>query len=327
MTRRQAKNRTGIDRIEGLSAHDAWIAYVCINCLSLNTVKVGQKLLTPTEALEDAVWCCAQCGFAHSKEADIPFPNWEEEHRASDSKPAESFWRGFFRNVTEHPESYWKQCNVCNRILPFAEFSRHVGWGPLERQMECRACKGAINGVLNPKRTSQQLHESSVRRRVADLLLETADQPLDLDALFERFQGRCFKTKRPLDKAERESWVVDHILPSKWLYPLTVENAALLSREANENKRDRWPSEFYTNSELIELARITGADLSLLSRAKPIVNSAIDVNRGVERYLQVREQSDLPKRLREITKIIRFYGLEDRLSEKNRRLLGLAGSV
>ena len=94
--------------MEGISVHDAWIAYVCINYLSLNTVKVGQSLLTPAQALEDAVWRCAHCGFVHSKEADIPFPNWDEEHKAADSKPAESFWRGFFRSVTEHPESYWK---------------------------------------------------------------------------------------------------------------------------------------------------------------------------------------------------------------------------
>lgn len=327
MARRETKNQTGIDRIAGVPMHDAWVAYVCINCLSLNTVNVGDRLLTPAEALEDAVWRCTQCRFVHAKEADIPFSNWDVEHRSADSKPAESFWRGFFRNATEHPESYWKQCNVCNRILPFAEFSRHVGWGPLERQLECRACKGAINGVLNPKRTSQQLHESSVRRRVAELLLETEDQRLDVNALFARFEGKCFKTKRPLDMEQRDSWAIDHILPSKWLYPLTVANAALLSREANENKRDKWPSEFYTNSELIELARITGADLSLLSRSSPVANRAIDVNRGVERYLQVREQSNLAKRIREITKIIRFYGLEGQLSEENRRLLGLAGSI
>ncbi len=28
---------------------------------------------------------------------------------------------------------------------------------------------------------------------------------------------------------------------------------------ANENKRDKWPSQFYTNNELIDLAKITGA--------------------------------------------------------------------
>ena len=46
---------------------------------------------------------------------------------------------------------------------------------------------------------------------------------------------------------------------------MTKENAALLSKEANNNKRNKWSSHFYTNNELIKLARITGADLSLLS--------------------------------------------------------------
>jgi hypothetical protein len=116
--------------------------------------------------------------------------------------------------------------------------------------MECRACKGAINAVLNPKRTSQQLHESAVRRRIADLLLETEEQPIDI-------------------------------------------------------------------------ADLSGADLSLLTRQTPVANTNVDVNKGVTRYLQVREQSNLNKRIQEIKKIIRFYGLEGHLTDENRRLLGL----
>jgi hypothetical protein len=242
----------------------------------------------------------------------------------AESKPAEYFWKGFFRSATEHSESYWKQCNVCGRILPFSAFSRHAGWGPLERQMECRSCKGAINAVLNPKRTSQQLHEASVKRRIADLLLETEHEPIDIDKLFIRFQGKCFKTKQSLEKGNRKSWAIDHILPSKWLYPLTKDNAALLSREANENKRDKWPSTYYTNNELIELAKLTGANLALLTRSAPVINKNIDINKGVERYLQVREKSNIRKRIREIKKVIRYYGLEDKLSSKNLQLLGFS---
>ncbi|MEA1946180.1 MAG: hypothetical protein U9N83_02620 [Thermodesulfobacteriota bacterium] len=111
-------------------------------------------------------------------------------------------------------------------------------------------------------------------------------------------------------------------MPSKWLYPLTKENAALLSKEANENKRDKWPSKFYTNSELIKLAKLTGADLSLLTRSTPVINKNININKGVERYLQVREKSNLSKRIKEIKKVIRYYGLKDKLSNKNRHLLG-----
>lgn len=322
MSRRKTVNKTGIPRVEGIPYHDAWVAYKCVSCQEMNYVQIGQHLLTPKEALENAVWKCIKCGFVHSKETDLPFDNWEEEYNNADSTTALRFWEGFFRIASEHPESYWKQCNVCTRILPFSAFSKHSGWGPLEKQMECRSCKGAINAVLNPKRSKEQLHESAVRRRIADLFLEGENDNINFQSLFERFDGRCFKTKELLDLNQRDTWAVDHILPSKYLYPLKVTNAALLSRSANENKRDMWPSKYYTNNELIDLARITGANVDLISSKQPILNHNIDVNMGVQRYLQVREKSDLPKRIKEIKKILQVYELVDKLSEDNKRLLG-----
>ena len=86
------------------------------------------------------------------------------------------------------------------------------------------------------------------------MLLQGENEKISIKELFERFGRRCFKTKKPLDIKDRSSWAIDHVLPSRYLYPLTISNAALLSKEANDNKRDRWPSEFYSNSELIELA-------------------------------------------------------------------------
>jgi hypothetical protein len=322
MARRKSVNITGISRIEGIPYHDAWAAYKCVNCREMNYVQVGQKLLTPAEAIESAVWKCDHCGFVHSKESDLPFENWEEEYNIADSTTALRFWEGFFRIATEHPDSYWKQCNVCSRIMPFNAFSKHVGWGPLQKQMECRSCKGAINAVLNPKRSKEQLHESSVRRRIADLFLEDVNQPIDFKDLFDRFDNRCFKTKVPLDINKRETWAIDHILPSRYLYPLTINNAALLSKGANDNKRDKWPSKYYDNNELIELARITGANLELISQKLPLINHNIDVSKGVERYLQVREKSDLPKRIKEIKKILQVYELVPNLTKENRELLG-----
>lgn len=322
MARRKTVNITGIKRVEGIPYHDAWVAYKCVNCRQMNYILIGQELLSPKEAIENSVWKCEPCGFVHSKESDLPFENWEEDYNDSESTTALRFWEGFFRIATEHPESYWKQCNVCSRILPFQAFSKHSDWGPLERQMECRSCKGAINAVLNPKRSKEQLHESAVRRRISDLFLEGENESIDLQDLFDRFGHKCFKTKVPLDINKRASWAVDHIMPSKYLYPLTKKNAALLSRNANENKRDKWPSKFYTNNELIELAKITGADLKLISSKQPIMNHNIDVNKGVERYLQVREKSDLPKRIKEIRKILQVYELVDGLSPENKKLLG-----
>lgn len=324
MARRKTVNITGIKRVEGIPYHDAWAAFKCVNCKRMNYLLIGQELLSPDEAVENCVWECKHCGFIHSKESDLPFENWEDEYNNYDSTTALRFWEGFFRIATEHLESYWKQCNVCTRILPFQAFSKHSGWGPLERQMECRSCKGAINAVLNPKRSKEQLHESAVRRRIADLFLEGENEAIDIEELFERFGSRCFKTKAPLDINKRSTWAVDHILPSKYLYPLKKENAALLSKNANENKRDKWPSKFYTNNELIELARITGADLKLISSRWPIMNHNIDVNKGVERYLQVREKSDLPKRIKEIKKILQVYKLVDSLEKNNKKLLGFS---
>lgn len=322
LARRKSINKTGISRVEGIPYHDAWVAFKCVNCNEMNYVLIGQKLISPKEAVDNCVWKCEHCEFIHSKESDLPFDNWESEYLSSDSTTVLRFWEGFFRIATEHPSSYWKQCNVCSRILPNQAFSKHKGWGPLEKQMECRSCKGAINAILNPKRTKEQLHESSVRRRIADLFLEGENETIDIQDLFNRFGSKCFKTQKLLDLNNRKSWAIDHISPSKYLYPLTKENAALLSKGANENKRDKWPSKFYTNNELIQLAKITGANIDLISRKSPLTNHNIDVNKGVERYLQVREKSDLPKRVKEIKKILQVYDLVNDLSEVNKKLLG-----
>lgn len=322
MARRKTVNRTGLPRIEGIPYHDAWVGFICLSCKELTNINIGQELLSPKTGYETAEWKCTKCDFLHCRESDLPFENWEEESKLAESTTAQRFWEAFFRIATEHPESYWKQCNTCGRILPFAAFSKHSGWGPLERQMECRSCKGSINAILNPKRTKQQLHESSVRRRIADLLVEGENEFVDIEDLFKRFGSKCFKTGVKLDINKRESWDIDHILSSKYLYPLNKKNAALLSKDANNNKREKWPSQFYTNNELIELAKITGADLSTIANKTPIINTNINVNKCVERYLQVREKSHLPKRIKELKKIIEDYGLISSLSKANRDLLG-----
>jgi hypothetical protein len=324
MTRRLTKNRTGIGRLEGVPYNDAWVGYICLKCNTLNNELVGKDLLKPDIAYETSKWKCKKCGFIHSRESNLPFKsgNWPNAAKKATSVKAQRFWEAFFRISTEHSESYWKQCNTCGRILPFLSFSKHSGFGPLERQMECRCCKGAINAVLNPKRTKQQLYEASIRRRVAELFVEDSNEKVDIKKLFDRFNHRCFKTNKPLDINEKGTWEIDHILPSKWLYPLSTANAALLSRNANQNKRDCWPSQFYTNTELIELAKITGADLGLLTSRKPIINKHIDINNGVNKYLSVREKSDLVKRIKEIKKILTDYDLISGLSPANKRLLG-----
>ncbi len=324
MARRTKVNETGIARIDGIVAHQAWIGYTCINCKVINYIMVeGDALPTPTEAYNDFKLLCSRCGFIHSKDSSLPYSEWPTPAQDSESTLVKRYWEGFFRCITEKPESYYKQCNTCGSILPASFFSKHKKWGLLEKQMECRACKGAINSLLNPQRTKQQLHESSVRRRVADLMAKSNDEYINIDELFDRFDSKCFKTKQTLNKEDRETWAIDHILPSKHLYPLRVNNAALLSKAANENKRDKWPSEFYNNTELVELAKITGGSLELFSSPTPILNRDIDVNNAVSKYLTVRDHSNLNKRISEIKKIIEDYNFVDLLSKENKELLGI----
>lgn len=333
MPRRKTKNRTNIRRLPGIPVHEAWVSFTCLKCSHRNYLHIGKSLLSPSEAYENALWKCAKCGFIHSKSSDLPekdltgkdlpFRAWGKKVTSHGSIAAQRFWKAFFAIATEYHNSYWKQCNTCGKILPASAFSGHKNWGALEKQMECRSCKSVINANLNPKRTKEQLHESSVKRRIADLLLEGENERTDFAALFERFGGRCFKTGKVLDINERSSWAVDHILPSRFLYPLRKDNAALLSREANENKRDRWPSQFYTNNELKRLAIITGANLAVISSKKPTVNPNIDVNKCVTRMLNVRGATDLSKRINELKKLLRDNKLVSKLSPTNKRMLGL----
>lgn len=324
MARRSQNNETGIERIPSeYSVHDAWAAFICVNCSHLNYIHIGDRLITPDEALETQCWECEKCGYNHCKNSDLPerLTNWPPELLEKESITVRRFWKAFFVNATENPEAYWKKCNMCGRILPNHAFSKHRGWGPLEKQMECRACKGAINSILNDLRTTEQLRESSIRRRIADLFVVDQNESINIQDLFNRFGSKCFKTGKPLDISKTGSWHIDHILPSKYLYPLTIRNAALLSAEANSNKRDRWPSEFYTNKELVELARITGAPLELMASTTPIINRNIDVNKGIDKYLNVRNSSDLPKRIIEIKRILALYHLEDLVDEQHQRML------
>lgn len=325
MKRREAVNKTQIDRLPDLDTKSVWVAYTCIKCHSHNLVKIGKSMISPKEAYDTCQWVCEECGFVHSKESDLPSKwadTWNDEYLTAESPQCQAFWNAFFTIATERPEAYWKQCNVCGRILPANAFARHKGWGALEKQIECRACKGAINAVLNGKRTSEQLRESSIRRRIGDLFTAETHK-LDVKALFERFGSKCFKTGNPLDINRPSEWHIDHILPSKYFYPLTEDNACLLSKEANENKKDKWPSQYYNAEELVRLARITGANLKLLTSPEPIVNRNIDVNAALEKWTEVRNVSDINKRLDEFRKVIIENRLQDLLTNKNKSILGI----
>ncbi len=330
MARRTIKNKTGFGNKEGVNHKDAWVCFPCLQCGETVQIRIGQDILTPESAFEDAIWICPKCGYEHSCISDLPqsLSNFPEEWHSCEDPHCQSFWRAFFRMATKDVFSYWKQCSKCGRILPVTCFDAHSGdgWKPLNRQAECKACKGAINANLNKLRTKEQLWEGTIGRRIGDLLSRT-NEKANPKEVFDRFNGKCFKCgehSKPLNYKDGKSYHIDHIMPSKYFWPLTTENAALLCRDHNEAKSGKWPSEFYTDKELVKLAKITGANLELISSKEPLYNMDIDPNQAVSRLFDnVREESHLPKLIQGLKKVILEHKLGFGLTEQNKKLLGI----
>lgn len=310
MARRATVNKTGFANKEGVNHKEAWVCFPCLNCGATVKANIGLSLPTLEEAMGNCVWLCPECGYEHSILSDIPdsMDNFPEEWRSSDDPHCQGFWTAFFRMQTKDVFSYWKHCSKCGRLLPVSCFDLHndkpgsTAWKPLNRQAECKACKAAINANLNSLRTHEQLFEGTINRRIGDLLSAT-DNKANPKEVFELFGGKCFKTGKKLDYNKRGTWHIDHIMPSKYLWPLTKENAALLSNEANEAKSGKWPSEFYTDKELVELSKLTGAPLEFISSKEPIINPDVDPNKAVDKlFNNVREDSHLQKLIQGLKK-------------------------
>lgn len=332
MARRSTVNKTGFANKEGVNHKEAWVCFPCLNCGATVKANIGLSLPTLEEAMGNCVWLCPECGYEHSILSDIPdsMDNFPEEWRSSDDPHCQGFWTAFFRMQTKDVFSYWKHCSKCGRLLPVSCFDLHndkpgsTAWKPLNRQAECKACKAAINANLNSLRTHEQLFEGTINRRIGDLLSAT-DNKANPKEVFELFGGKCFKTGKKLDYNKRGTWHIDHIMPSKYLWPLTKENAALLSNEANEAKSGKWPSEFYTDKELVELSKLTGAPLEFISSKEPIINPDVDPNKAVDKlFNNVREDSHLQKLIQGLKKVLIDFDLVRALTIQNQKLLGLA---
>ena len=138
-----------------------------------------------------------------------------------------------------------KYCLLCYTQKPLELFgihnSRRSG-----RQGECRLCKTIYNGIKNQSRITDQHREAASRRRLYRLLAEETGH-IDSEAVFRKFEGRCFNCSRELRYTTRRQrgFHLDHTLPVRLLWPLTTDNATLLCQSCNNEKHDRWPSEFY----------------------------------------------------------------------------------
>ena len=160
------------------------------------------------------------------------------------------------------------------------EYNFHFGF-----QLECRFCKKFfVNLPLNPQRTAGQMKEDGARRRAFELLLEHLYEGSpqlnysnrtgnDLaEDVFQRFSKRCFKCNVQLNSAK--AWHLDHTRPLAGLWPLD-QHATALCANCNNAKRDRAPSDFYNENDLIRLSEITQLPMEELLDPSPNIE-AID---------------------------------------------------
>jgi hypothetical protein len=171
-----------------------------------------------------------------------------------------------------------KKCSYCGRYLPLDSsrpgslaFHKHNA-KRTGHQNECRSCKKLrINDTFNPRRTVDQLHESSLITRERKLFLREPEilqriKDRHGDGLksivWKRFGRRCFLCQRPLKLSEVE---LDHTRPIAYLWPID-EFATCLCATCNNLKKDRFPVDVYTDGQLRDLARITGLPYEALTQ-------------------------------------------------------------
>jgi hypothetical protein len=171
-----------------------------------------------------------------------------------------------------------KKCSYCGRYLPLCSsrpgslaFHKHNA-KRTGHQNECRSCKKLrINDTFNPRRTVDQLNESSLITRERKLFLrepEILQQIKDRHGdglksiVWKKFGRRCFLCQRSLRLSEVE---LDHTRPIAYLWPID-EFATCLCATCNNLKKDRFPVDVYTDGQLRDLARITGLAYEALTQ-------------------------------------------------------------
>jgi hypothetical protein len=176
------------------------------------------------------------------------------------------------------PEISLKKCAYCQRLLPIdlnrpsaLAFHKHNAKAT-GHQNECRACKKwRINNNFNPKRTTDQLHESSVITRERKqflrepgILVQIKDrQGTGLKSIvWERFGKKCFRCGKAVDLSDVQ---LDHTRPMAYLWPID-SHATCLCADCNNHKKDRFPVDVYSGDELKRLSGITGLSVEDLSK-------------------------------------------------------------
>ncbi len=253
-------NKIGQYRPDHVDGQTLYKVLQCLNpdCTEVITVKKD-------DIDEDYSIICPKCGYEHYSGGEQHLFDFSMDVN-NDNGDAVSVQEGEF--VISHDEyienaPLYKYCLICNTLKPVDCFHKHAVLKS-GRQGECIMCKTNYNAIKNGTRTSDQHFESSQKRR---LLIEVAGTTRVSRKAIERKYGlKCFNCGKDLSGVtSNKEKPIDHTLPVYYLWPATTDSGTLLCRVCNGNKTGKWPSEFYTDAKLHQLAVHTGFDYHLLA--------------------------------------------------------------
>ncbi len=181
-----------------------------------------------------------------------------------DLRPKSTLW------IEYEEQEKWTEDKVHCKWCEF------LGLNPLHSisYIEFESARTEGNGICkylgryrNRMRTPEELATASGGRINEDILKLFRKHHLNEPILpnnvlnkicLEKYGEECFKC------GSTENIAIDHILPLSRFYAKTEKNILPLCKSCNSSKQDKWPSEFYTPSELIKLSEISEYSLSEL---------------------------------------------------------------
>jgi hypothetical protein len=137
------------------------------------------------------------------------------------------------------------------------------------RQSFCKGCKKTYvnNGKAgNSTRTSDQfLEDCGARLRGITFKVLNEKNKVDYKKLWNKYNGKCFKCDISIPFENTGDKGLDHTLPHSLYWNFSTEDSTLLCTGCNGSKNNKWPSEFYTEEELVRLSRMTGIPFDVLN--------------------------------------------------------------
>lgn len=248
---------------------------------------------------------CPACAFVHQAGGKTTFFQYRLVHRDDGRVFEEGDFVVLHDDYVQEAQTY-KYCLLCCALKPLAFFDVHRA-RRTGRQGECRMCKTIYNGIKNQSRITDQHREAAQRRRLYQRLTGRTEN-IDSNAVFTKFDGRCFRCNRQLN-VDRDA-NIDHTLPARLLWPVTTDNATLLCSSCNNEKHDRWPSAFYDVRQLKRLSVLTGYPYDLLA-GSAIMNedSVLKILEDPDAFIE--ELIRYPNEIRRVRRLIIQYGQPD----------------